>query len=54
MTELFPYIKSRAKLPEISIKDTVELLNEDATIPFISATAKSELAISMKFKLAKL
>lgn len=40
MTELLKYIKSHTQLPEVSIKNTVELLNEDATIPFISRYRK--------------
>ena len=40
MTELIRYIKLNTKLPESSIKNTVELLNEDATIPFISRYRK--------------
>ncbi len=37
---LISYIKSHTQLPENSIKNTVELLNEDATIPFISRYRK--------------
>ncbi|HLT34445.1 MAG TPA: Tex family protein [Aquaticitalea sp.] len=37
---LISYIVSHTQLPEISIKNTVELLNEDATIPFISRYRK--------------
>jgi uncharacterized protein len=40
MTELIKYIKSNTQLLESSIKNTVELLNEDATIPFISRYRK--------------
>lgn len=40
MIELIKYIKSNTQLPESSIKNTVELLNEDATIPFISRYRK--------------
>lgn len=38
--QLIPYIISQTKLPELSVKNTVELLNEDATIPFISRYRK--------------
>lgn len=38
--QLIPYIFSHTQLPETSIKNTVELLNEDATIPFISRYRK--------------
>ncbi|MEO8772872.1 MAG: Tex family protein [Gelidibacter sp.] len=34
------FIISQTKLPESSVKNTVELLNEDATIPFISRYRK--------------
>src|SRR5690606_17504141 len=37
---LISYIISQTKLPEQSVKNTVELLNEDATIPFISRYRK--------------
>lgn len=37
---LISYIISQTKLPERSVKNTVELLNEDATIPFISRYRK--------------
>lgn len=37
---LISYIISQTKLPESSVKNTVELLNEDATIPFISRYRK--------------
>lgn len=37
---LFQYIISRTQLPETSVKSTVELLNEDCTIPFISRYRK--------------
>lgn len=37
---LIPYIISHTQLPEVSIKNTVELLNEDCTIPFISRYRK--------------
>ncbi|MBP0902754.1 Tex family protein [Mariniflexile gromovii] len=40
MTPLLNYIVSHTKLPEVSIKNTVELLNEDCTIPFISRYRK--------------
>ncbi|WP_299393221.1 Tex family protein [uncultured Gelidibacter sp.] len=38
--QLISYIISQTKLPETSVKNTVELLNEDATIPFISRYRK--------------
>lgn len=38
--ELISYIISQTKLSETSVKNTVELLNEDATIPFISRYRK--------------
>ncbi|TDU43678.1 uncharacterized protein BXY82_1095 [Gelidibacter sediminis] len=38
--QLISYIISQTKLPENSVKNTVELLNEDATIPFISRYRK--------------
>src|SRR5690606_36496686 len=37
---LISYITSQTNLPEISVKNTVELLNEDASIPFISRYRK--------------
>lgn len=37
---LISYILSNTKLPEVCIKNTVELLNEDCTIPFISRYRK--------------
>ena len=37
---LISYIKTNTQLPETSIKNTVELLNEDCTIPFISRYRK--------------
>ena len=40
MNELIKFIKSNTQLTETSIKNTVELLNEDATIPFISRYRK--------------
>ena len=40
MTELLKYIKTNTQLSESAIKNTVELLNEDATIPFISRYRK--------------
>src|SRR5690606_6179235 len=39
---LISYIISQTKLPESSVKNTVELLNEDATIPFISRYRKEK------------
>jgi len=40
MKQLLGYILSNLKLPEQSIKNTVDLLNEDCTIPFISRYRK--------------
>lgn len=40
MSQLLKYITSQTKLPEQSVKNTVELLNEDCTIPFISRYRK--------------
>jgi len=40
MIHLTNYIKLYTQLPETSIKNTVELLNEDCTIPFISRYRK--------------
>ncbi|MGB5420079.1 Tex-like N-terminal domain-containing protein, partial [Algibacter sp.] len=40
MSPLLKYIKNHTQLPEVSIKNTVELLNEDCTIPFISRYRK--------------
>ena len=40
MKALTTYIVVHTKLPEVSIKNTVELLNEDCTIPFISRYRK--------------
>lgn len=40
MTTLLKYILSNLKLPEQSIKNTIALLNEDCTIPFISRYRK--------------
>ncbi len=40
MSTLLKYILSNLKLPEQSIKNTIELLNEDCTIPFISRYRK--------------
>ena len=37
---LISYIKTNTQLPETSIKNTVDLLNEDCTIPFISRYRK--------------
>lgn len=39
---LISYIISQTKLPESSVKNTVELLNGDATIPFISRYRKEK------------
>lgn len=40
MVNLLNYIISKLKLPEQSVKNTIELLNEDCTIPFISRYRK--------------
>ncbi|GAA4295338.1 Tex family protein [Aestuariibaculum suncheonense] len=40
MTSLIQYITSQTQLPESSVKNTIELLNEDCTIPFISRYRK--------------
>ena len=37
---MLKYIISKTRLPETSVKNTVELLNQDATIPFISRYRK--------------
>ena len=38
--QLLHYISSRTQLPESSIKNTVQLLNDDCTVPFISRYRK--------------
>jgi uncharacterized protein len=38
--QLLQYIISHTQLPEVSVKNTVQLLNEDCTIPFISRYRK--------------
>jgi len=38
--QLLNFIKSKTRLPEIGIQNTIELLNEDCTIPFISRYRK--------------
>ncbi|NOR27089.1 MAG: S1 RNA-binding domain-containing protein [Lutibacter sp.] len=38
--QLLNFIKSQTNLPEIGIKNTIQLLNEDCTIPFISRYRK--------------
>ena len=38
--QLINYIRSNTSLPEKGIQNTVELLNEDCTIPFISRYRK--------------
>jgi len=38
--QLLHYISSRTQLPEVSIKNTVQLLNDDCTVPFISRYRK--------------
>ena len=40
MIQLVPYIISQTRLPESSVKNTVNLLNQDCTIPFISRYRK--------------
>ncbi len=40
MTTLIQFIISNTKLPEQSVKHTIELLNEDCTVPFISRYRK--------------
>jgi uncharacterized protein len=40
MIQLVPYIISQTKLPENSVKNTVSLLQQDCTIPFISRYRK--------------
>ncbi|WP_047549690.1 Tex family protein [Psychroserpens sp. Hel_I_66] len=37
---LISYVISQTQLPEVSIKNTIQLLNEDCTIPFISRYRK--------------
>ncbi len=39
---LIPYLSKHTQLPEKSIKNTVELLNEDCTVPFISRYRKEK------------
>ena len=40
MSTQLKYILSQLQLPEQSVKNTIELLNEDCTIPFISRYRK--------------
>lgn len=40
MTNLLQYISSQTQLPQKSVQNTVKLLNEDCTIPFISRYRK--------------
>ena len=40
MIQLLNYIYHHTQLPETSIKNTIELLNQDCTIPFISRYRK--------------
>jgi uncharacterized protein len=57
---LLPYITKYTQLPETSVKNTVELLNEDCTIPFISRYRKErtgnlnevQIAAIVQFKAA--
>ncbi|MEC3906409.1 Tex family protein [Tamlana sp. 2201CG12-4] len=37
---MIDYITTKTQLPEVSVKNTIELLNEDCTIPFISRYRK--------------
>ena len=58
MSPVLQYIISKTRLPEIGVKNTIQLLNEDCTIPFISRYRKErtgnldEVAIEdiVKFK----
>ena len=40
MDPLLKYIISQTQLPEFSVKNTIQLLHEDCTIPFISRYRK--------------
>ena len=40
--QLLPYLVKHTQLPEKGIKNTVELLNEDCTIPFIARYRKEK------------
>ena len=40
MIKLIQFVISNTKLPEQSVKNTIELLNEDCTVPFISRYRK--------------
>ena len=40
MTALLSYLKSSTNLPETGIKNVLQLLDEDATIPFIARYRK--------------
>ena len=42
MTQLLQYIVSKTQLPEKAIQNTIALLNEDCTIPFISRFRKEQ------------
>ncbi len=42
MSQLLQYIKSKANLPEKGIQNTIELLNQDCTIPFIARYRKEK------------
>ena len=42
MSTQLKYILSQLQLPEQSVKNTIELLNEDCTIPFISRYRKDQ------------
>jgi len=56
--QLINFISSQVSISENSIKNTVELLNEDCTIPFISRYRKEktgnldevEIGLIVKFK----
>ena len=40
MSPILQYIISKTQLPEFGVKNTIQLLNEDCTIPFISRYRK--------------
>ncbi|MBV1924402.1 MAG: RNA-binding transcriptional accessory protein [Flavobacteriaceae bacterium] len=40
MSNLLQFIQSKTQLPELSVKNTITLLNEDCTIPFIARYRK--------------
>ena len=45
------YIISRTNLPESSVKNTIKLLNEDCTVPFISRYRKEATGNLDEFKI---